>query len=144
LVDAFWDTSALVPLCLQEAASAQATAMTFQYSLVVWWATLAEMHGAIARVQRSGALDPLATLAARQVVAALNRDWKEIVPSDALRLQACNLLATHPLRAADSLQLSAALIWSGNRTAGRTFISGGLRLCQAAALEGFTVTQVKP
>jgi len=112
--------------------------------MVVWWATLAEMHGAIARVERSGALDTLATQAARQVVAGLLRDWKEILPSRDLRDRACDLLASHPLRSADSLQLAAALIWCSGRTATRTFISGDVRLCEAAALEGFTVIQVKP
>jgi predicted nucleic acid-binding protein len=144
LFDAFWDASALVPLSLREAASPQARALAAQYSMVVWWATLAEMHGAIARVERSGQLSALATQAARQVVAALKGDWKEIVPSLALRDRACQLLASHPLRTADSLQLAAATVWCGNRPAGRTFLSGDLRLCEAAAIEGFTVIQVKP
>jgi hypothetical protein len=74
----------------------------------------------------------------------LEDDWLEIPPTSDLRGLAVTLVKKHPLRAADSLQLAAALVWCQRRTAARTFISGDLRLCEAAALEGFTVIQVKP
>ena len=141
---AFWDTSALIPICMYEQASPVVDALSLQFSQVVWWGTFAEMHGAIARALRSGAIDTLAAQASLQVMAELSRKWDEILPSLSLRDYACDMLDAHPLRAADSLQLAAALIWCSGRTAGRTFISGDIRLCEAAKLEGFTVIQIKP
>jgi hypothetical protein len=40
----------------------------------------------------------------------LNRGWREILPDDQVRDLAAQLLGTHSLRAADSLQLAASLI----------------------------------
>lgn len=141
---AFWDTSALIPICLHEPTSPMAAALALQFSQVVWWGTFAEMHGAIARVVRAGTLDPLAAHRSLQVMSELSQKWDEILPSPSVRKDACDMLDVHPLRAADGLQLGAALTWCRNRTAGRTFISGDIRLCEAAALEGFSVIQLKP
>jgi predicted nucleic acid-binding protein len=77
-------------------------------------------------------------------VVFLRSKWTEVAATVDVRELARSLLQAHPLRAADSLQLAAAFVWCQRRPAGRTFISGDLRLCQAAALEGFTVIQVKP
>jgi hypothetical protein len=48
------------------------------------------------------------------------------------------LLGLHPLRAADSLQLAAALVWVDRRPLGRPFICLDSRLREAARREGFT------
>jgi predicted nucleic acid-binding protein len=141
---AFWDTSALIPICIYEQTSPAAAALALQFSQVVWWGTLAEMHSALARVVRSGTLDGLAAQRSLQILDELSRKWDEILPSHKLRDRACDLLHLHPLKAADSLQLAAALVWCQGRTTGRTFISGDSRLCEAAAQEGFAVTQIKP
>jgi hypothetical protein len=46
------------------------------------------------------------------------------------------------LRAADALQLAAALIWCNHYPRGRTFISGDERLLEAAEREGFDVIKI--
>jgi uncharacterized protein len=69
----------------------------------------------------------------------MGKDWYEVSPSNAVREQAEVLLHTYPLRAADSLQLAAALVWCRDRPAGRTFICADDRLCEAATRAGFTV-----
>ncbi len=50
---AFWDSSALVPLCIREAGSRQAQLYLRKFDLVVWWGSLVEVHGAICRLHRA-------------------------------------------------------------------------------------------
>jgi hypothetical protein len=99
-----------------------------QFSIAVWWATRVEVYGAIARLSRSGELTGKERSDAVAANEALADGWREVVPSDEVRDTAAQLLDTYPLRAADSLQLSAALVWCRNRPKGRTFISADTRL----------------
>lgn len=72
----------------------------------------------------------------------LSSGWKHIVPDDSLRDLACDLVAIHPLRAADSMQLAAALVWCNQRPAARVFICGDKRLGDAAKATGFSVVEL--
>jgi len=53
--------------------------------------------------------------------------------------EALRVLDAYPLRAADALQLAAALIWCDQKPTRRIFISSDIRLCEAATQVGFTV-----
>ena len=75
--------------------------------------------------------------AARTLLAELSTSWFEIQPGATVRDQAMRLLRTHPLRAADALQLAAALEWSGATAVG-VFITYDERLRDAASREGFS------
>jgi len=139
---AFWDASALVPLCVQEATSRQAQSHLRRFLPVVWWGSPIEIHSAIARVHRTGALKDAEKQGALSRLDLLSRGWREIVPGDHVRDLARRLLDTHELRAADSLQLAAALTWCQQRPARRDFICADQRLAKAAAAAGFTVIEV--
>ena len=139
---AFWDSSALIPLCVQEGTSNKAKTLAKQFDPVVWWATTVEIHSAIARLHRSGALDDAGRQAARNRLSVLSRGWREVLPTDKLRTQAGMLLDTYSLRAADSLQLASAMVWCQQRPARQRFVSSDLRLCQAAAQAGFTIVSL--
>jgi predicted nucleic acid-binding protein len=136
---AFWDSSALIPLCVQERTSNKVRTLAKQFAPVVWWATTVEIHSAIARLHRSGKLRDDARQAALNRLSVLSQGWREVLPSDKLRDQAGVLLDMYSLRAAGSLQLASAMIWCQQRTARRRFVSSDLRLCQAAAQAGFAV-----
>lgn len=69
----------------------------------------------------------------------LRERWSEIQPTEDLREQSERLLRIHNLRAADSLQLAAALIWCNGRPRGRFFVVADVRLAEAAEAEGFSV-----
>jgi len=58
-------------------------------------------------------------------------------PTEALRAHAEALVDRFPLKAADSLQLAAALAWCGDSPQGRAFISGDKQLLLAASQLGF-------
>jgi len=136
----FWDSSAIVPLCLREPSTAAIRALEqSDPSLVVWWATRIECLSAIVRRSREAPLDPSAEADARARLFALDAGWFEIQPSAALRTTAERLLALHPLRAADALQLAAALDWCEGRTTNVELVSLDRRLREAARREGLLV-----
>lgn len=139
---AFWDASALVPLCVQEITSRRAQSHLRQLLPVVWWGSRVEVHSAVARLHRLGKLKDLEKKGALSRLDVLCRGWREILPSDSLRELATRLLDAHELRAADSLQLAAALVWCHEKPARRTFVSADQRLSKSAASVGFSVVQL--
>ena len=89
-----------------------------------------------------GLLAPKERSHAEQGVEMLRRGWREIQPSESLRAQAEVLLQQHSLRAADALQLAAAVAWAAGDVGGQVFISGDEQLLGAAAKIGFQVVAV--
>lgn len=140
---AFWDASALVPLCVEEAQSARARSHARRFEPVVWWVTLVEVRGAISRLHGNGELSDRERDGAIARLQLVRQSWREILPNDELRVIALGALDNYALRAADSLQLAAALVWCGQRPSRRVFICGDRRLASAAALAGFTVLEVR-
>jgi hypothetical protein len=135
----FWDTSALIPLIVNEARTAHYNSLLERDSdVAVWWGTEVECWSALSRAQRRGSFDAQMYEMAAAALDVLRRSWFEISPSDEVRREARRLLRIHPLRAADALQLGAALVWSG-RYEGYDFISTDEKLRDAARLEGFMV-----
>jgi predicted nucleic acid-binding protein len=135
----FWDSSAIVPLCLDQPLSARARSLYDEDTeMAVWWGTPVECASAFARLRRDGIFDQAGEDAARGLLAALQDAWFEIQPGDALRRQALRVLRIHPLRAAGSLQLAAALEWGGSPPAGE-LVTFDERLKSAARREGFGV-----
>jgi predicted nucleic acid-binding protein len=134
----FWDASALVPLFLVQPASAELErAIAGAMPVAVWWGSVAECWSAFARVRRDGVIRHDEEREARQLFDLFRMRCEEILPSDEVRRLAGTLLLRHPLRAADSLQLSAALIYAGTPASGE-FFSLDERLKEAARLEGLT------
>jgi uncharacterized protein len=72
----------------------------------------------------------------------LSRGTREILPGDHVRDLARQLLDDHDLRAADSLQLAAALVWCQEHPARRNFIAAEGRLLEAARAQGFSVVDL--
>ncbi|HZD47864.1 MAG TPA: type II toxin-antitoxin system VapC family toxin [Silvibacterium sp.] len=139
---AFWDTSAFVPLCLQQQNSSRATQLLDQYAMVVWWAAPVEARSALARDLRNGVITGLEHQEATLVLEQMRWDWTEVRPDDSLRSFAETLPDRFPLRAGDALQLAAAWEWVMQRPAGRPFISGDKRLLDAAEQMGFRAIAV--
>ena len=136
---AFWDASALVPLCVHEAASRHAQSHLRRFAPVVWWGSLVEVHSAICRLHRETEISDADKQGAVARLRLLGRAWREILPGDEVRDFAMQLLDKHPLRAADGLQLAASLVWCGQRPSRRSFICGDQRLAKAAESAGFSV-----
>jgi len=139
---AFWDSSALVPLCVQQTNSSRAGAEFRTFSPVVWWGTRVEIQSAIYRLYREKAISGAAKIHAVSRLASLISSWREILPADEVRMAALEILEKYPLRAADTWQLAASLIWCDQHPARRTFISADRRLATAARSVGFTVVEL--
>ena len=69
----------------------------------------------------------------------LSQVWYEVQPGRRIKVLAQRLLRVHPLRAADSLQLAAALASAEEDPSSIGFVCFDARLNQAASREGFRV-----
>ncbi len=69
----------------------------------------------------------------------LTADWMEVYDLDAVKTPAHRLLEVHPLRAADALQLAAALVGVFDQPGGFEFVTFDAALSAAAEQEGFSV-----
>lgn len=139
---AFWDASALVPLCVPEAATSTAALHLKNHAPVVWWGSPVEIQSAICRLHRERTLTDAGKQAAMVRLGMLSRTWREITAGDKLRELALDLLDRYPLRAADSFQLAASLIWCDQRPARRAFVSADQKLSRAARSVGFAVLEL--
>lgn len=134
---AFWDASAIIPLCAETQASRIADKLFQQYEMFIWWGTPVEVRSALARLLRMGQLTTARLSKSLDCVDDLNRHWQEIEPSISLRAFAEELPQRYGLRAADALQLAAAWTWTMHRPANRRFVSGDQKLLDAARKMGF-------
>jgi predicted nucleic acid-binding protein len=139
----FWDSSALVPLLLPETRSrALVDLFAGDREVAIWWATPLECQSAIFRRHRERPLDSAQLNAARDRLRAIVDHVDVVAPSDDVRRGAGRLVGVHSLRAADALQLAAALLWSEDHPQSEMLITLDPRLGDAAAREGFTVASI--
>lgn len=135
-----WDSSAIVPLLVAEPRS---DALTGQLAAdaepVIWWASPLECQSAIQRRHRERAFSTGELSAYGDRLRQIVHHADTIAPTDEVRRRAARLLSFHPLRAADALQLAAALVWCEEQPHGETFVSLDGRLRDAASREGFSL-----
>ena len=93
----------------------------------------------MARLERENKLTNANRLKAEKRLEILENIWNEIQPVERIKELARTFPALHGLKAADSLQLAAALIWCKEQPKGKDFISGDNHLIKVAESFGFTV-----
>lgn len=136
----FWDTSAIIPLCIEEEQTPTVrTIAKKDEALIVWWGSIVEAYSAFARLRRDGIISFREESDSLTVLSALAAVWSEIEPSEDVREISRRLLQSHNLRAADSLQLAAGIVWSDKKPKGHHFVCLDERLREAAAKEGFSI-----
>lgn len=136
----FWDASAVIPLIADEPSRDRMVGRLEEDSqILAWWGTPVEVASALARREREGRLSADDAANALASLHHLADAWHEIVPSDVVRRMAERLLRVHPLRAADSLQLAAAVIAADHDPPTVEFVCLDERLNAAARREGFIV-----
>ncbi len=136
----FWDASAVIPLCLIERQSKVLKKLIGEdEAIVAWWGTPVECFSALARLRREETLTEIEEEQARLLLRTLQRVWTEVEPTNVVREQAGRVVRLHPLRAADALQLAAALVWCQGDPNLHGFVCLDHRLRDAARREGFTV-----
>lgn len=136
----FWDTSSIVPVCLNEPRSQNARRLWRQFVVkYVWRETVVEIESAFARLEREQLINANITASYKKLLSGVERDWT-IVPATDRQIE---LARTYPsiygLKAMDSLQLAAALVWCKKLPKNKDFVSADARLLKAAESIGFTV-----
>ncbi|HTS89850.1 MAG TPA: hypothetical protein VMG41_15255 [Gemmatimonadales bacterium] len=136
----FWDASALVPLLVEEPRTPLlADRMREDPAAAVWWLTPVECMSAVARMVREERLTVAQGRASSRLLDDVSRQWTEVPPLDRVRDQARRLLGLHSLRAADALQLAAALVLCDFESRTLPFVTLDTQLGAAAEREGFDV-----
>ena len=110
---------------------------------VVWWGAPLESRSAFVRLKREDVLTSSQEGELIELLEELSSTWVEILASENVRKTAARLFMIHPLRAADSLQLAVALIWSGTPVEKNEFVCLDRKLREAARNEGFVVLPKK-
>lgn len=138
----FWDSSALAALFIK---NPQRERMRSYYEqdpvIAMWWATPIEITSALTRQEREGSLTSSDTDAIIQRLQDVSPTWEELQHTVRLRNTALRLLRVHPLRAADALQLAAALVAAKGDPSSIDVVCLDHRLTQAARREGFRVLE---
>lgn len=111
-------------------------------TMLVWWASEVECESALSRLEREDELSEASAHQARERLDALAAQWNEVQPVHGIRATARRLLRTHRLRAADSLQLAAALAASEGDPASIEIVVLDTRLTEAARREGLTLLEL--
>lgn len=136
----FWDSSAIIPLCLREAnTSIMKSLLKADEDMVVWWATRVECLSALSRRKREGSLPEESEQKAGSILHVLAVGWSEVQPTEVLRRRAERLIAVHPLRSVDAFQLAGALVWAQDSPQGLEVVCLDRNLREAARKEGFSV-----
>lgn len=137
---AFWDTSAIIPLCCWQPDAAESRRLRREFKrIIVWWGSPVETRSAFARLVREGHLTAEGRVRAVHRLAQLRAAWDEILPTEKVRSLAEEMPDTHGVRAADAVQLAAALVWCRERPKQRPFVCFDDRVRTAAAALGFSV-----
>ncbi len=136
----FWDSSALVPLYVDESDTARMRGVLQDDPVVVvWMLSSVEILSAIARLRRtSSGLDDLLHGVRLEVLGGWSQ-WSPVTHAEAVRRRAERLVGLHPLTSAGAMQLAAALVASGDRPETLDFVTLDKRLAMAAQMEGFRV-----
>lgn len=136
----YWDSSAIVPLLVDESTSrARRNLHAEDSAMATWWATTLECESALSRLERQSRFSPRRLQEARDRLRRLSESWNRVMPSELILVRATRLLRTHSLRAADALQLAAGLEAAERHTYRLEFACNDNNLSAAAVREGLTV-----
>jgi predicted nucleic acid-binding protein len=146
----FWDSSALVPLVIEERTSRRCRDLVrADPKVVVWQFTATEIISALTKREREDpSFDDADRDAALDRLDQQSRHWevyKAVTPDDLVFMarQARALLLRHPLKAGDALQLAAATL-RFDPPRKRDFVVFDGPLATAATKEGFNVITLEP
>jgi predicted nucleic acid-binding protein len=136
----FWDSSALIPLLIEEVASVEMNRLlAADQEIAVWWGTPTECWSALARREREVEWSAKTTDEALGNLQKIMERAHEVLPTRAVRACSRRLLFTHTLRAADALQLAAAIVLGASEVTDLEFVTLDDVLARAARREGLRV-----
>ena len=138
----FWDSSAIIALIADEPLAPVARrVLEADERMAAWWGTSVECVAAVARQERDAGIDVDRAAELLRRLDALAAQWYEVSPGRRIKVIARRLLRVHPLKAADALQLAAAVAVAEDEPGLIGFVSFDARLNEAAGREGFTLVR---
>ncbi len=136
----FWDSSALVAIVVDEKTSGRIREISNEdQERAVWVLSEVEALSGLWRRCRARELTDDARENALRDIDVILGNATVIDDFSAVTERARRILALHPLRAADALQLAAALVACDDKPAQLPFVTLYDRLAEAARREGFQV-----
>lgn len=138
----FWDSSALAPLFVEQTTSNTIRSwLVDDPEVVVWTFTDVELRSAFTRLGREGRLSLAQVQSASHRADEFQARVHVVSSEGGVRARAKRLLGLHALRAADAVQLGAALVACSDEPIGFEVVTLNEQLADAARREGF---QVRP
>ncbi|MFP4566928.1 MAG: type II toxin-antitoxin system VapC family toxin [Spirochaetaceae bacterium] len=140
----YWDSSAIVPLLVEEERTDRSAALLRgDRDIVTWWLSKVECASALNRLRRDDAFSEEQLGESLALLDTLSSGWIEVQPGARLRATALRLLRVHSLKAADAMQLAAAVAIAETDRSMLPFVTYDDRLSRAAQREGFRLAAVQ-
>lgn len=136
---AFWDTSAILPLCCSQIFTIQSKKIYRKFpKTVIWWGTSVEINSGLARLKRNNHLDDKQVIKSLKLWEKFRISSRIVLPIERIILLADELPERYELRAMDSFQMAAALVWCQEKPRNRPFVTADEKLSKAVEKAGFT------
>jgi len=140
----FWDSSAIVPLVLDEEETDYCLkTLSDDQEMLIWCLSRLEVMSALCRRVREGVLNERYFQVAKRHLSDLIERAYKVKAIEKVKQRALRLLEVHPLRAADAWQLSSALVATQEDPGRLVIVCFDERLKNAAIKEGFIVNPRK-
>lgn len=140
----FWDSSAIVPLVVNEEETDYCLkTLSHDQEMLIWCLSRLEVMSALCRQVRDKTFSDTEFQKAKTRMNDLIERAYEVKAIEKVKQRALRLLEVHPLRAADACQLASALVASQEDPGRLTIVCFDQRLMKAAIKEGFVVNPGK-
>ncbi len=136
----FWDSSAIVPLLVEEEETDYCLkTLSDDQEMLIWCLSGLEVMSALCRRVREGSVNERYFQATKRHLKDFVERAYEVKAIEPVKQRALRLLEVHPLRAADACQLASALVATHENPDRLVIVSFDQRLKNAAIKEGFIV-----
>ncbi len=136
----FWDSSAIVPLVVDEEETEYCLkTLSDDREMLIWCLSRVEVISALCRRVRDNTLSEADFQKIKKHLNDLIERAYEVKAIERVRDRALRLLEVHPLRAADACQLASALVATQEDPTRLAMVCFGQYLKSAALKEGFVV-----
>jgi len=136
----FWDSSAMVPLVVDEEETDYCLkTLSIDQEMLIWCLSKVEVISALCRLVREKSFTEAEFQKAKKRLNDLIERAHEVKVIQKVRDRALRLLEVHPLSAADACQLASALVATQEEPDRLAVVCFDQRLMKAAIKEGFVV-----
>jgi predicted nucleic acid-binding protein len=140
---AYFDSSAVVKLYVQESGRAAVLRLLRQHEMVASAILPVEIRGALRRRAAENVIDSSRLPAALHQLAVDRAQWNLMAVSAEILERAEQLVASHPVRTLDAIHIASAQEFGARLKTRVPFISADHRQIQTAAAAGLMVRQVR-